>query len=309
MLPRLRAHASRIALRAARGLPLAQVAHSDSVTRASASPRFNSTGDAAAVTAAAVGTSPSPGARVRPILTYPDPVLRATCTPVPSDALHGVAVAQLVRDLLATAAAAASMGCAAPQIGEAVRAFVVRQPVVRNDAEATARRGELLRLHRRRRQAQQQQRRLDERSGGAAPLEGGDDDGGSGEAAEPPPSYIACVNPSIVAHGEGTEIGLESCLSIPDYVGLVRRYAVIDVEYFCCTPSNGVGGGGGTLVRERLSGLPAVVFQHELDHLDGVLLTDRELSVFPLRSREEEYDHAYEKWQLGIMKFYGMTPA
>lgn len=56
---------------------------------------------------------------VRPILTWPDPVLRRVCAPVSGD------VGALVADLFDTMYAAPGRGLAAPQIGVALRVFVI----------------------------------------------------------------------------------------------------------------------------------------------------------------------------------------
>ncbi|MBO4670517.1 MAG: peptide deformylase [Bacteroidales bacterium] len=62
------------------------------------------------------------------------------------------------------------------------------------------------------------------------------------------------------------EPGREGCLSVPGRRGEVLRYRDIDISY--STPS-------GRDTTERVEGFTAVIFQHETDHLDGVLYTDR----------------------------------
>lgn len=74
------------------------------------------------------------------------------------------------------------------------------------------------------------------------------------------------INPFIVAHSNETELGEEGCLSFPHIYGDVRRYTWIDVEYQD-RHSNPM--------KERFEGKPAIIFQHEYDHLDKVLLVDR----------------------------------
>ena len=61
--------------------------------------------------------------------------------------------------------------------------------------------------------------------------------------------------------------GPEGCLSIPDERGEVLRYQDITIEYSDM----------GKLVREDVSGFTAVIFQHETDHLEGILYIDRKL--------------------------------
>lgn len=84
---------------------------------------------------------------------------------------------------------------------------------------------------------------------------------------------VVAVNPKIVDHSQET-ICFEGdgCLSIPNTSGTSRRYAWIDVEYY---------NEKGEFIKERLSGssrkgdFTGIVFQHEFDHLHGVLFTDK----------------------------------
>lgn len=62
------------------------------------------------------------------------------------------------------------------------------------------------------------------------------------------------------------EPGPEGCLSVPDRRGDVLRYQDISIRYTDVS---------GKMVREDVSGFAAVIFQHETDHLDGVLYIDR----------------------------------
>lgn len=75
----------------------------------------------------------------------------------------------------------------------------------------------------------------------------------------------AYLNPKIIDSG-GSDSMEEGCLSIPEVNADVERAANLQVEYNTME---------GELVREDLEGLPARIFQHELDHLDGVLFIDR----------------------------------
>ena len=69
-------------------------------------------------------------------------------------------------------------------------------------------------------------------------------------------------------------LGPEGCLSVPDMMGKVLRYPDIIVSYTDI----------GTMqtVRDTVSGFTAVIFQHETDHLDGILYTDKAEEVIPL---------------------------
>ncbi len=78
------------------------------------------------------------------------------------------------------------------------------------------------------------------------------------------------VNPEIVRYGAEITPGGEGCLSVPEFRGTVNRSQEIDLRYRT---------GNGTDTLETVKGFTAVIFQHELDHLDGVLYTDRALKA------------------------------
>jgi peptide deformylase len=76
---------------------------------------------------------------------------------------------------------------------------------------------------------------------------------------------VILVNPEIVK-SEGEQFGEEGCLSIPGYVGLVRRANKVTVKGL---------NRKGKEVKVIGEALLARALQHEIDHLDGVLFTDR----------------------------------
>jgi peptide deformylase len=76
----------------------------------------------------------------------------------------------------------------------------------------------------------------------------------------------AMINPRLLSHGEQMVKDWEGCLSVPNTRGLVPRYQQIEVEY--TTRS-------GEVKQEILTDFIARIFQHELDHLDGIIFTDR----------------------------------
>ncbi len=80
-----------------------------------------------------------------------------------------------------------------------------------------------------------------------------------------PADDMVLINPRIVSR-EGSETDLEGCLSIPGISANVERAATVVVKFL---------DQGGRSVEMRGSGLLARAFQHEIDHLDGVLFIDR----------------------------------
>ncbi|MEN6349013.1 MAG: peptide deformylase [Syntrophomonas sp.] len=77
--------------------------------------------------------------------------------------------------------------------------------------------------------------------------------------------YYEVINPEIV-EAEGVQTGSEGCLSVPGVVGRVKRAQKVVVE--------GQDREGQNL-RIEASGLLAKAFQHEIDHLDGILFIDK----------------------------------
>ena len=73
------------------------------------------------------------------------------------------------------------------------------------------------------------------------------------------------VNPEIIRM-EGEQVGNEGYLSIPGYIGEVRRAEKVTVK---------AKNRAGKDVRIKAEGLLARCLQHEIDHIDGVLFTDR----------------------------------
>lgn len=81
-------------------------------------------------------------------------------------------------------------------------------------------------------------------------------------------SFKAFFNPRILAHAQKTKPFFEGCLSVPNYWGEVERYPWVKVSYL---------DERGKEITERLTGLMAHIFQHEVDHLNGRLFVDHVL--------------------------------
>jgi len=78
---------------------------------------------------------------------------------------------------------------------------------------------------------------------------------------------LVLINPKITGHTDLVQDGQEGCLSFPDIFANVERWYEVDAQY------TDLEGNPQTLLRAK--GLLARAIQHELDHLDGVLLVDR----------------------------------
>jgi peptide deformylase len=95
----------------------------------------------------------------------------------------------------------------------------------------------------------------------------------------------AMINPRIIAHSSEMVKGWEGCLSVPGIRGLVPRYQTIEVEY---------RDRYGNLQKQELTDFIARIFQHEYDHLEGLVFLDRVENNHDLISEEE-----YQKSVIG----------
>jgi peptide deformylase len=91
------------------------------------------------------------------------------------------------------------------------------------------------------------------------------------EKEDAPKKVWAVLNPEIVKSSEETVLGVEGCLSIPGLVGEVERHASIQVK--------GLNKHGKPM-KIKAEGWLARIFQHEIDHLNGVLFPDRAARVW-----------------------------
>ncbi|HEY9907217.1 MAG TPA: peptide deformylase [Thermosynechococcaceae cyanobacterium] len=88
----------------------------------------------------------------------------------------------------------------------------------------------------------------------------------------------AMLNPRILSHADDSVKGWEGCLSVPGLRGFVPRRSAIAVEYIDRT---------GKVQQQELSDFVARIFQHELDHLDGLVFLDRVESTQDLMTERE----------------------
>ncbi len=102
-----------------------------------------------------------------------------------------------------------------------------------------------------------------------------------GEKDKPAP--LVLINPEITAY-EGQAGITEGCLSVPDYTAEVPRHQRIVVKAYTLDEKE---------VELTLEDFPAIVLQHELDHLQGILFIDR-IS----RLKRGIYDRKFKKGTL-----------
>ncbi|MBN1875725.1 MAG: peptide deformylase [Anaerolineae bacterium] len=90
------------------------------------------------------------------------------------------------------------------------------------------------------------------------------------------------INPEIVKVSHETEMGVEGCLSVPGFIGEVERPVMVVVRGLDTR---------GKPIRIRARGLLARVFQHEIDHCNGVLYIDKLTApdrIWTVKEGEEE---------------------
>jgi peptide deformylase len=95
-----------------------------------------------------------------------------------------------------------------------------------------------------------------------------------------PSQQYVIINPEIIKTGGGEETGLEGCLSLPGWYGEVPRPAWVTVEFQDLD-------GRRHRIR-RATGLLARALQHEIDHLDGILFTERIRDLSTLKDYRKE---------------------
>lgn len=83
---------------------------------------------------------------------------------------------------------------------------------------------------------------------------------------KPNEPFELCINPKIVWQSNLMRKGAEGCLSIPDERGDVYRNYTIQISFYDSQ---------GKFTEEVIEGFTAVIFQHEIDHLNGILFTER----------------------------------
>ncbi len=124
-----------------------------------------------------------------------------------------------------------------------------------------------------------------------------------GKKSGPEEEIRAFINPEIIAHSEelqdtNNKSPLEGCLSLPKYYGQVRRFKWVKVRYERIAES------GERLERteEQFTGFPAVIIQHEMDHLNGKIFVERILEqkskLYKTTGKDKNGKEAWEEVEL-----------
>lgn len=100
----------------------------------------------------------------------------------------------------------------------------------------------------------------------------------SEDKPEKPKKLFVLINPEIVKVSEEKVLGIEGCLSMPGLHGEVERHTAVQVKAL---------NRHGKPQKIKVDGWMARIFQHEIDHLNGVLFTDRATRVWKIQEDEE----------------------
>ncbi len=102
------------------------------------------------------------------------------------------------------------------------------------------------------------------------------------EQEDSPKKLYVVVNPEIKESSTDSELGIEGCLSIPGLHGEVERSLMVTVKGLTRR---------GQAVKIKATGWLARIFQHEIDHLEGVVFTDRATRVWKPEPDEPVLDN------------------
>ncbi|MBZ1345409.1 MAG: peptide deformylase [Candidatus Nealsonbacteria bacterium] len=216
------------------------------------------------------------------IKKYPDPVLRKKCQEVEKVTEE---IKKLTLDMLETMIANQGIGLAAPQVGQLKRIIVVHLLEKRSPEEIVAQKPQaLINLPSHSEGGRRKFAFFDLPSaseGGRRKFAFFD----LPSASERGRRGLALFNPKIIKKSRETITDEEGCLSFPKLFLKIKRAKEVEIEGL---------NERGEKIKIKTEGLPARVFQHEIDHLDGILFIDHvrvgrriwELLKFYLRSKK-----------------------
>jgi len=102
------------------------------------------------------------------------------------------------------------------------------------------------------------------------------------EDEDSPKKLFMVINPELKVLDDNSEMGIEGCLSLPGLLGEVDRAIKVLVK--------GLNHQGNP-IRIKADGWLARIFQHEIDHLDGIVFTDRASRIWKPGPDEEYVDN------------------
>ncbi|TAK13987.1 MAG: peptide deformylase [Anaerolineae bacterium] len=105
---------------------------------------------------------------------------------------------------------------------------------------------------------------------------------GDEEDEEAPKKLFTLLNPEITRPSTEILTGMEGCLSIPGFVADVDRHDSVVVKAL---------NRRGQPVKVKASGWLARIFQHEVDHVNGILMTDIATKIYRLEDLEDDEEH------------------
>jgi peptide deformylase len=160
---------------------------------------------------------------------------------------------ELIQDMVETMREGNGIGLAAVQVGEPVRVIVVELPEPEEEED--------------RQHPEENPKERHPRAG----------------------ELFVVINPELARASREEEEGIEGCLSVPGWVGMVSRPRDVTVKGMDAQGRN---------VRIKAEGLLARVFQHEIDHCQGILFIDHiedPEKIWPVEEGEEEAAEAAQK--------------
>ena len=104
---------------------------------------------------------------------------------------------------------------------------------------------------------------------------------GDDEDEDAPLKLYVVINPEIIKTSTEMIKDVEACLSVPGMAGTVERYEAVVVKGL---------NRHGQPVRIKAEGWLARIFQHEIDHLDGIVFTDKAEKIWKLKDEEDYTD-------------------
>jgi len=174
------------------------------------------------------------------ILQRDNQILRGIANPVPLTEIKTTKIKKVITDMQkAMRGEEDAVAIAAPQIGVLLRIFVVSGKIFTKVTK--------------------------DKGGTESTLEEESSDR-KNQVLESPPPDLVLINPKIIKKSQKEGWAEEGCLSVRWWYGKVKRREKVTVLAY---------DGHGRQFTRGTSGLLAQIFQHEIDHLDGILFTDK----------------------------------